>query len=84
MVCTLFGQKDVKTFNSHVEPRAVGECFQGKVWNILTSFLWSIRVQTMEIVVDFFYNNIDSLLRPFPLKFLGKSGKIVFVRKRGT
>lgn len=31
-----------------VEPWAIGKWFHGKVWKILMTFLWSIRVQTME------------------------------------
>ena len=48
-------RKDIKMFNSEVEPWAAGECFRCKVWNILTSFLWSIRVQTVENCCRFFF-----------------------------
>ena len=51
------------------EPR-----FHCKVLNILTSFLLSTRVQTIENCCRFVsYNNIASFWRPFTLKFLGKS-----------
>ena len=68
MVCTLIDHRnDVKMFKTQVEPRAAGEWFHCKVLNILTLFLWSIRVQTKEnfcrFVVD---NNIDSFCRPCP------------------
>ena len=48
--------------------------------HFLTSFLWSITVQTMGNCCRFvcffclcFYNNIDSIWSPFPSSFLGKS-----------
>ena len=68
MVCTLIDHtNDVKMFKTQVEPRAAGEWFHCKVLNILTLFLWSIRVQTMENCCRFvFYNNIDSFCRPCP------------------
>ena len=48
--------------------------FHCKVLNILTSFLLSIRVQTIKNCCRFFsYDNIASFWRPFTLKFLGKS-----------
>ena len=49
--------------------------FHCKVLYILTSFLWSIRAQTMENCCRFvfFYNNIDRFSHPFPLRFLRKS-----------
>lgn len=49
-----------------------------KLWT-LRSFVWSIRIQTMENSGGggscrfVFYNNIDTFWRPFQLKFLGKS-----------
>ena len=68
MVYTLIDHRnDVKMFKTQVEPRAAGEWFHCKVLNILTLFLWSIRVQTMENRCRFvFYNNIDSFCRPCP------------------
>ena len=65
-------------FKTQVEPLyiAAGEWFHGKVLNIFTSFLWSVRVQTMEIAVQLsFYNNIDNFGRSFPSKILRKSSK---------
>ena len=57
-----------------MEPRATDQWFHSKVFNILTSFLWSIRVQTLENCCRFvFYNSIYSFWRPFRLQFLGKS-----------
>ena len=59
---------------TQVEPRAAGEWCYCKVVNILTLFLWSIRVQTMENCCRFvFYSNIDSFCRPCPYTFCGKS-----------
>ena len=52
---------DIKMFQTQVKPRATGKWFHCKVFNILTSFLWAIGVQTLEnscwIV---FYNTIES------------------------
>ena len=42
-------------FKTQVEQRAAGEWFHCKVLSILTSFLLSIRVKTIEIVVDLFF-----------------------------
>ena len=69
MVCNPTDYRnDVKMFKTQKE------WFHCKVLHILTSFLWSIRVQTMENCCRFvFYNNIDRFSRPFPLTFLGKS-----------
>ena len=54
-------RNDVKMFNTHVKPQAAGEWFHWKVLNILTSFLWSRRVQTMDSYCRLvFYHNIDS------------------------
>ena len=45
-------------FKTQVEPPAADECFHCKVLNILTSFLWPIREQTMENCCQFVpYNN---------------------------
>ena len=68
MVYTLIDHRnDVKMFKTQVEPRAAGEWFHCKVLNVLTLFLWSIRVQTMENCCRFvFYNNIDSFCLPCP------------------
>ena len=68
MVYTLIDHRnDVKMFKTQVEPRAAGEWFHCKVLNVLTLFLWSIRVQTMENCCRFvFYNNTDSFCRPCP------------------
>ena len=55
-------------FQTQVQPRAAGELFLCKVmkfWAISWTFLWSLRVQTIEIIVD--------LLFPFLFKFYGKS-----------
>ena len=41
-------RNDVKVFKTKVESQATGEWFYCKILNILTLFLWSIRVQTME------------------------------------
>ena len=58
LVCTLIDHtNDLKTFKTKVEPRAAGEWFPCKVMNILTSFLWSIRVQTVENCCGFVFNN---------------------------
>ena len=52
---------DVRMFKTHVKPQAAGEWFHWRVLNILTSFLWSRRVQTMESYCRFvFYHNIVS------------------------
>ena len=73
--CTLIDHRnDVQMFKTQVEPRAADEWFHSNVLNILTSFLWSISVQTIENCCRlFFYNNSHCFFRPFPLKFLGKS-----------
>ena len=43
------------------QQQAAGESFHRKVLNILTSFPWSITVETMKNCCRFvFYNNIDS------------------------
>ena len=39
MVCTLIDHRNVKMFKTQVEPRAAGEWFHCKVFNILTLFL---------------------------------------------
>ena len=55
-------------FQTQVQPRAAGELFLCKVmnfWTISWTFLWSLRIQTIEIIVD--------LLFPFLFKFYGKS-----------
>ena len=70
MVCSSIDYRnDVKMIKTQKE------WFHCKVLYILTSFLWSIRAQTMENCCRFvfFYNNIDRFSHPFPLKFLGKS-----------
>ena len=70
MVCSSIDYRnDVKMIKTQEE------WFHCKVLYILTSFLWSIRAQTMENCCRFvfFYNNIDRFSHPFPLKFLGKS-----------
>ena len=52
---------DVRMFKTRVKPQAAGEWFHWRVLNILTSFLWSRRVQTMESYCRFvFYHNIVS------------------------
>ena len=58
-------------------PGAAGEWFQCKVLNILMSFLWWIRVQTMENCCRFvfYHNNRSQFLCPIPLKFLRISSK---------
>jgi len=49
MVCTLVSHRnDIRMFKTQVEPRTTGDWFQCKVLNILMSFLWWIRLQTME------------------------------------
>ena len=55
--CTLIDHRnDIRTIKTQVERRAIGKWSHCKVSNILTSFLWSIRVQTMKnFVVVFFY-----------------------------
>ena len=54
-------RNDVRMFKTHVKPQAAGEWFHWRVLNILTSFLWSRRVQTMESYCRFvFYHNIVS------------------------
>ena len=54
-------RNDVKMFKTHVKPQAAGEWFHWKGLDILTSFLWSRSVQTMESYCRFvFYHNIDS------------------------
>ena len=50
-------------FKTQVEPPAADECFHCKDLNILTSFLWPVREQTMENCcqfVFFFYSTIES------------------------
>ena len=50
MVFTLISYRnDVKMFklNWKYEPQAI-QWFYGKVLNVLTSFLWSMRIQTIE------------------------------------
>ena len=39
---------DIKMFQTQVKPRATGKRFHCKVFNILTSVLWAIGVQTLE------------------------------------
>ena len=56
-----------------MERRAAGEWFNCRVWAVLTSFLWSIREQTMENCRFVFYNNIGMFWCPFPLKFIWES-----------
>ena len=62
--CTLIDHRnDVQMFKTQVEPRAADEWFHCNVLNILTSFLWSISVQTIENCCRlFFYNNSHSFL----------------------
>ena len=63
MMDTLIDRRlDVEIFKTQVEPRAAGEWFYCKVLNILTLFLRSIRVQTMENCCRLvFYNNMREL-----------------------
>ena len=67
------------TNQQQVEPWAIGKWFHGKVWKILMTFLWSIRVQTMEnccwfVCLFFFFFAITLISwHLFPLKFLRKS-----------
>ena len=71
MVCTL--KNDVKMFKTQVEPQATGasvslQCFEH---NFLTSFLWAIRVQSMENCCWFviYYNVVStSISVEFPRK----------------
>ena len=47
LVYTLIDHRnDIKMFQTQVKPRATGKWFHRKVFNILTSFLWTIRVYT--------------------------------------
>ena len=56
MVCTLINPGNaVKFFITQVEQRVLGEWFDCKILNFLTSFLWSMRVQTLKIVVELFF-----------------------------
>lgn len=66
------------------KPRAAVEWFYWNVWNILTSVLRSIRVQTMEINSSIFYNSIDSFWSLITLNFLGKSHGRENLRKHDT
>ena len=53
--------KSCQNVQTKVEPRAVGYCFHCKILNILTSFLQSIKEQTMENWCWFvFYNTIGN------------------------
>ena len=64
----------VEVFKTRVEPRAAGEWFHCKVWAVLTSFLWPIRVQIMENCCRFvFCNNTGKFWCPFTLKLIGES-----------
>ena len=67
VVCTLINHRnDFKIFKTQVEPQTAGEYFHCKV---LTSLLWSMRVQIMENGCRFaFHNNI--LLTVFDVHFL--------------
>ena len=85
MVCTLFGQKGCQKVQQSRGTTSCRRVFSGQ------SLEHFDVISMVDKSIDhgnccrfFFDNNIDSLLRPFPLKFLGKSGKIMFVRKRGT
>ena len=65
-------------FKTQVELWAIGERFKCKVLNILTSFLWWIRVQTIENCCRFvIYNNVDSFWRLSPLKALARKRKTI-------
>lgn len=64
--------------------RAAIEWFYWNVWNILTSVLWPIRVQTMEMNSSMCYSNIDSFWSSITLNFLGKSHARENLRKHGT
>lgn len=56
MVCTIIDHRnDIWIFETQVEPRTTVELLQCKVLNILTSFLWSIRVLTMENCCELFF-----------------------------
>ena len=66
------------------KPRAAVEWFYWKVWNILTSVLWSIRVQTMEINSSIFYNIIESFWTSITLNILGKSHARENLREQGN
>ena len=56
MVCTLINPRNaVKFFITQAEQRVLGEWFDCKILNFLTSFLWSMRVQTLKIVVELFF-----------------------------
>ena len=55
MVCTLINPRNaLKLFITQVEQRVIGEWFRCKILNFLTSFLSSMRVQTLKIVVNLF------------------------------
>ena len=57
----------------HLKMKLVDK-FYWKVLNILTSFLWSIRVQTMEKCCRFCFSQSHwQFWFPFPLKFLRES-----------
>ena len=83
MVCTLINHRnDVKLFKTQVEQWVIGEWFHYKILNFLTSFLSSMRVQTLEIVVNlFFYNDMDSFDVHFHWRF---SENLTHARKRKT
>ena len=57
MDCILIDHRNViKMFKTQAEPRAAGEWFHCKVWNILTSFLRSITEEIFwKIVVDLLF-----------------------------
>ena len=77
MFCILLDRRnDVKMFKNQVEPRSAGEWFHYKVFNIMTSFLWSLRVHTVENCCRFvFYNDIDSLDVYFCWRFSARKRK---------
>ena len=77
MFCILLDRRnDVKMFKNQVEPRSAGEWFHYKVFNIMTSFLWSLRVHTVENCCRFvFYNDIDSLYVYFCWRFSARKRK---------
>ena len=77
MFCILLDRRnDVKMFKNQVEPRSAGEWFYYKVFNIMTSFLWSLRVHTVENCCRFvFYNDIDSLDVYFCWRFSARKRK---------
>ena len=56
MFCILIDRRnDVKMFKNQFEPRSADEWFHYKVFNIMMSFLWSLRVQTVENCCRFFF-----------------------------